>query len=482
MSMQKHPKVVAEFRDLLPKLDPTEFAMLESSCVRDGIRDPIIVWRGTVIDGHNRLTIAKKHNLTYKIINIDLPDKESVKLWMIENQLSRRSVTTFEKIRLALQYEPVYRQQARRQQGSRTDLRARSARKFSPIDTLANLARITGTGKRIIGQVTTILKVGNPEIIGKCSLGQLSIRNACLKSQDIQRKALRLKQAKQTGHYENPPTGQYINQIICGDTLKTLRAMNKAISRQVTCVICSPPYNNATDYGPGASADNMPYGRYIDWIGKVIEASSMLLRPGGRIVFNVAAITNTAKDAVDRITTVYPDLINKVRALDCGLKFYSEICWHKHNGPVKTVTGSYCSCQRPIVRRDHEYLIVWSYKQFDLPSENGQQSDITAAEFDECTRSVWPLSSVTRLNTGHPATFPERLIVRLIKFFSYPGDIILDPFNGSGTTTAVAASLNRLYIGIDQNANYCKFARRRTQKVSQEPVRQIKPPYRTEGR
>ena len=468
MKKQKHPRVIDEFRDLLPALDPAELAMLEASCIRDGIRDHLTVWRGIIIDGHNRLTIAKKHHLPYKISTLDLPDKEAVKLWMVENQLSRRSVTTFEKIRLALQFAPAYSQNAQKQKGTRTDLRARHAPKFQPIDTLARLAEIAGTGKRIISQVKSILKIGDNGIIQKCSLGQLSIRNAFLKSQDIQRRMARLKEAKKRTNFKNPPLGQYINQIICGDTLKTLKAMNKTMSGLITCVICSPPYNNSTDYGPGASADNMPYAKYIDWLGKVILESSKLLRAGGRVIFNVSShspLKNYQNPEGDWITTIYPDLINKVRELDCGLKFYTEICWHKHNSGIKTVNGTYCSCKRPVIRRVHEYVIVWSYKQFDLPQEDGQVSDLTAEEFDEYTRSLWPLSSVTRINTHHPTAFPDRLVSRLIKLFSYSGDTILDPFSGSGTTTAAAASLGRRYIGIDQNPNYCKHARQRTQKA-----------------
>jgi site-specific DNA-methyltransferase (adenine-specific) len=469
MKKQKHPKTVKEFRELLPPLDNSEFAILEASCRRDGIREAVIVWRDIVIDGHNRLTIAKKHKLPYKVHTLDLPNKEAVKLWMIENQLSRRSVTTFEKIRLALQFEPIYKDQARKQQGTRTDIGALSAQKFEPIDTIGKLAEIAGTGKRIVSMVKNILKIGDNDIIKKCSLGQLSIRNACLKSQDTQRRALRIKHAKQPCSYQNPIEGQFINQIICGDTLKTLKSIGKIMPRKVTCVICSPPYNTGADYGVGASDDNMPYAKYIDWLGKVILESSKLLRAGGRVIFNVSShslLKNYQNYDGDWITTIYPDLINKVRELDCGLKFYTEICWHKHNSGIKTVNGTYCSCQRPVIRRVHEYVIVWSYGQFDLPQEDGQMSDLTAEEFDEYTRSIWPLSSVTRLKTYHPNAFPDRLVTRLIKLFSYPGDTILDPFNGSGTTTAAAISLGRRYIGIDQNPNYCKFARKRTSQAS----------------
>ena len=71
-----HPKVLKEFKDLLPPLSQDEKAMLTEQCLRDGILDPIIIWknRNIVIDGHNRLSIAKKFNLSYKVRQIDLPD------------------------------------------------------------------------------------------------------------------------------------------------------------------------------------------------------------------------------------------------------------------------------------------------------------------------------------------------------------------------------------------------------------------------
>jgi len=65
----------------------------------------------------------------------------------------------------------------------------------------------------------------------------------------------------------------------------------------------------------------------------------------------------------------------------------------------------------------------------------------------------------------HPAMFPEKLIERLLKLFSYQDDIVLDPFNGVGTTTLVANKLKRKYIGIDISKEYCKIARKRIDEV-----------------
>ena len=67
---------------------------------------------------------------------------------------------------------------------------------------------------------------------------------------------------------------------------------------------------------------------------------------------------------------------------------------------------------------------------------------------------------------GHPAMFPEELVERCLKLFSFKGDIVLDPFNGAGTTTFVANKLGRKYIGIDMSETYCKTARERISKFA----------------
>lgn len=67
---------------------------------------------------------------------------------------------------------------------------------------------------------------------------------------------------------------------------------------------------------------------------------------------------------------------------------------------------------------------------------------------------------------GHPAMFPEKLVERVLKLFSFKNDIILDPFNGVGTTTVVAKKLMRKYVGIDISKEYCKIAEKRTEKTA----------------
>ena len=90
--------------------------------------------------------------------------------------------------------------------------------------------------------------------------------------------------------------------------------------------------------------------------------------------------------------------------------------------------------------------------------------DISEEEFKKWVVARWVIAPERRMQSfGHPAMFPEELVERLLKLFSFRGDIILDPFNGAGTTTAVARKLGRKYIGVDISPDYCQVARKRLQ-------------------
>ena len=115
-----------------------------------------------------------------------------------------------------------------------------------------------------------------------------------------------------------------------------------------------------------------------------------------------------------------------------------------------------------MILNNHEYLMVWAKDEFELENISGRPSDITLEEWQEWMSSVWSIYPVTRTKIPHPCTFPIRLVERIIKMFSYVGDIVLDPFVGSGTTTACAAALDRCWIGIDSNPAYCDYAMKRT--------------------
>lgn len=164
------------FKHIIPPLSADEYSQLEQNILRDGIRDPIVTWGDTLIDGHNRLSIAQKHGLDYKTINMDFPDDDAAKKWIIINQFGRRNLPLYERARLALELKPIIAEKAKEQQLStlkQNTVSQNSVERAKPIDTQKEVAAIAGVSHDTIARVEKIIE--HPEISDKVKSGELSI-------------------------------------------------------------------------------------------------------------------------------------------------------------------------------------------------------------------------------------------------------------------------------------------------------------------
>lgn len=172
-------KIDAEFRNLLPEPTSEEYTNLEKSIVKRGVMSPLLVWDGTIIDGHTRYAICQAHRMK------DIPTKEisfqsrdEALAWILMNQLSRRNLTGFQKNEIALKYEKVIAKQMKKRQGERNDLKEHSdqlVKKLNPTSTRKELARIAGTSEGSILRTKTILDKGTPEQIERLRNGEASV-------------------------------------------------------------------------------------------------------------------------------------------------------------------------------------------------------------------------------------------------------------------------------------------------------------------
>jgi site-specific DNA-methyltransferase (adenine-specific) len=105
-------------------------------------------------------------------------------------------------------------------------------------------------------------------------------------------------------------------------------------------------------------------------------------------------------------------------------------------------------------------VIVVLYKETWGKLRKGK-SDINKKDFIDWTNGVWSFNGESKRRIGHPAPFPTELPKRCIRLFSYVGDLLLDPFLGSGTTLLACLETNRLGIGVEINKNYCALSERR---------------------
>ena len=246
---------------------------------------------------------------------------------------------------------------------------------------------------------------------------------------------------------EPPAIRNYLNRIICGDAAETIRSLPK---NSVDIIITSPPYNFGHAYAHDEQDDTRDWDEYFSQLQAVWKQCYRVLKPGGRIAVNIQPLFS------DYIPT-HHIISHQLRHL--GLLWKAEILWEKNNYNAKyTAWGSWKSPSMPYLKYTWEFIEVFD-KETHKKTGDRNAIDITDAEFKEWVVGKWTFPPEIRMKDfNHPAMFPEELPRRLMKLFSYRGDIVLDPFNGVGTTTLVASRLGRRFIGIDISREYCEKA------------------------
>ncbi len=248
---------------------------------------------------------------------------------------------------------------------------------------------------------------------------------------------------------------RFINQVICGDCVEVMKLMPENF---IHLIITSPPYNVGKPYKN--HYDNMPYKEYLDWLEKVWFECYRVLIKGGRICINVPSVT-----ADGQYQPLFVDVVNQMRKI--GYIMRGDILWYKQAISKRTAWGSWKSPSNPYVVQPYEFVLVFSKEEKKLEGEP-KKIDITKEEFIEFSNSFWDIKPQTQPK-GHPAPFPEKLIYRLVKFYSYIDNIVLDPFGGTGTVPVVSVKTERKYIYIDNCREYCEIAEKNIKIVARQP-------------
>ena len=178
-------RIEKEFKDLLPPLTDEEFRQLEDNILQDGIRDPLVVWKTpsgneVLVDGHNRLKIAEKHNLKYETVYMTFDDFDDVKLWIYRNQIGKRNLIPFQKTEVELKMEPVFKAEAKKRQGTRTDLGnfVPNLAQGEPTRTIDKIAKRAGVGRETARKVKYVLQNGSEETKELARSDKISIHDA----------------------------------------------------------------------------------------------------------------------------------------------------------------------------------------------------------------------------------------------------------------------------------------------------------------
>jgi site-specific DNA-methyltransferase (adenine-specific) len=213
-------------------------------------------------------------------------------------------------------------------------------------------------------------------------------------------------------------------------------------------MITSPPYNVGKEYDNDLSLND-----FMKLLGDVCQEVYAKLVVGGRACVNIANLGRRP------YIPLHSFIIDKM--LDAGYLMRGEIIWDKAaSAGSSTAWGSWMSASNPVMRDVHEYILVFS-KDMMKRESHGKQNTVTRDQFLEYTKSIWSFPTESAKRVGHPAPFPLELPYRLIQLYSFEGDVVLDPFCGSGTTCIAALKTGRHFIGFDNSEEYVKLARRR---------------------
>ncbi len=244
---------------------------------------------------------------------------------------------------------------------------------------------------------------------------------------------------------ENKIDEDNLNRLYC----KSSENMDEIPDSSVHLMITSPPYNVGKEYDEDLTLDE-----YCNLLSSVFSQTYEKLVTGGRACIN---ITNIGRKPYIPLHMLVCEIM-----LDIGFLMRGEIIWDKSaSGGGSCAWGSWMSASNPVLRDYHEYILVFSKESFSKNKTQEKRDTIGHDDFIDWTRSIWTFPAVNAKKIGHPAPFPVELPHRLINLYSYEGDVVLDPFCGSGSTCIAAIQNNRKYIGYDIKKEYIDLAEKR---------------------
>jgi DNA modification methylase len=259
---------------------------------------------------------------------------------------------------------------------------------------------------------------------------------------------------------------QFVNRLQAGHAAQVLKGVPEGA---IDLVVTSPPYWSAVEYeGPAKGWPN--YEAYLDDMMSVWRECARVLRPNGKLCIN-APVMPIPKDVIDQHTRHLKNIAfdTEQRILgETDLARYALFVWQKQTS--KMMFGSYPFPGNIIENNTIEFINVYVKpgKPPKFATDLKEANRLSRSEWIDLTQQVWFMYPQDVKRAGdHPAPFPEKLPARLIRLYTYgafgnfPGEVVLDPFVGTGTTCAVAKAMGRQFLGIDISPAYLNIAEQR---------------------
>ena len=236
-----------------------------------------------------------------------------------------------------------------------------------------------------------------------------------------------------------------MNKITHGDCVEKLKDLSDC---SIDLTVTSPPYLNLKEYSFWRTYDD-----YLSFIDSVFQELHRVTKQGRFVCWNVQDnVPNPTKDG-RKYFALMPDTIKIAQKY--GFEWECNVIWNKSNA-TQIMLGSYPYPPTMIYRQITESICI--FRKFGKPDLSNKKSvdKLDRETWAKYTKIIWDIQPQTK--SDHPAPFPEEIPKRLILLHSFTGDVVLDPFVGSGTTCKVAKDLGRNYMGIDVSYEYVCIA------------------------
>mgnify|MGYP005844329119 FL=1 len=455
--LQDRVQVDREFHALIQPATSQELAQLETNLLTEGCRDALVTWQGLLLDGHNRLEICRRLGLAFRTVEIDLANRDAAKMWIIANQLARRNLTPFQRAELVLKLEPLIARQAKqKQRDSGGAVIQRSGQ--PPVKTDVELARMAGVSHDTIHKAKVVATKA-PESVkaalrrgdGHVKLNQAyqAVRAEERRSRKMQE--LRSKAGAGTSDAASPPSSSppsSVWSIVTGDCIEQLQKQPAGSAR---LIFADPPYNIGIDYGDG-HYDRRSDGDYLAWVAAWLAECRRVLADDGSLWVLIC----------DEYAAEYALSLKRL-----GLTLRNWIKWYETFGVNCTSKFNRTSRHLLYTVKDPKRL-VFHPEPVTRPSDRQDKyGDKRASPGGKLWDDVWQIPRLVGTGSERLPEFPTQLPLKLLEPIvlcgTDPGDLVIDPFNGSGTTGEAAIRHGRRYLGIERSEKYAELSRLRLQ-------------------
>ena len=251
------------------------------------------------------------------------------------------------------------------------------------------------------------------------------------------------------------------NRIICGDCIEEMLNLHlQGVNVQLT--VTSPPYYNAKEYSHWNS-----YEEYMEWLVSVFKKVYDITEDGRMCCVNVSPVIEPRIDRNHESKRHAIPFDLTYHMCQMGWKFIEDIIWEKPEGSVPNRNGGFYRNRKPMAYKPNsitEYILVFQKPMKGLIDKILRKTpkDIMNKSLvgDDYERTnIWRFNPETK--SEHPAPFPLELPQKLIQYYSFVEEVVLDPFMGSGTTCLAAKENNRYYIGIEKCNEYYIMSKKR---------------------